>query len=76
MLVQLLGRERTFAVENPGYPALRTHYELSGAHVVGIPVDESGLDVATLRASKASIAHCSPAHQISHREREECGKAS
>ena len=64
VLVQLLGRERTFAVENPGYPALRTHYELSGAHVVGIPVDESGLDVATLRASKASIAHWSPAHQF------------
>ena len=64
VLVQLLGRERTFAVEDPGYPALRTHYELSGAHVVGIPVDESGLDVATLRASKASIAHCSPAHQF------------
>lgn len=64
VLVQLLGRERTFAVEDPGYPALRTHYELSGAHVVGIPVDESGLDVATLRESKASIAHCSPAHQF------------
>lgn len=64
VLVQLLGRERTFAVEDPGYPALRTHYELSGAHVVGIPVDESGLDVATLGASEASIAHCSPAHQF------------
>ena len=64
VLVQLLGRERTFAVEDPGYPALRTHYELSGAHVVGIPVDESGLDVATLRTSKASVAHCSPAHQF------------
>lgn len=64
VLVQLLGRERTFAVEDPGYPALRTHYELSGAHVVGIPVDENGLDVATLRASEASIAHCSPAHQF------------
>lgn len=64
VLVQLLGRERTFAVEDPGYPALRTHYELSGAHVVGIPVDESGLDVAPLRTSKASVAHCSPAHQF------------
>lgn len=64
VLVQLLGRERTFAVEDPGYPALRTHYELSGAHVVGIPVDESGLDVATLQTSKASVAHCSPAHQF------------
>ena len=64
VLVQLLGRERTFAVEDPGYPALRTHYELSGAHVVGIPVDKSGLDVAALRASEASIAHCSPAHQF------------
>lgn len=64
VLVQLLGRERTFAVEDPGYPALRTHYELSGAHVVGIPVDENGLDVATLRTNKASVAHCSPAHQF------------
>ena len=64
VLVQLLGREHTFAVEDPGYPALRTHYELSGAHVIGIPVDERGLDVVLLGSSGASIAHCSPAHQF------------
>lgn len=64
VLVQLLGRDHLFAVEDPGYPALRTHYELSGAEVVSIPVDEKGLDVSALRTSSASVAHCAPAHQF------------
>lgn len=64
VIVQLLGRDRIFAVEDPGYPALRTHYELSGAEVVAIPVDDKGLDVSSLKASSANIAHCTPAHQF------------
>jgi GntR family transcriptional regulator/MocR family aminotransferase len=64
VLVQLLGRNRTFAVENPGYPALRTHYELNGAHVVSIGVDTEGMSVSQLKHSGASVAHCTPAHQF------------
>ncbi len=64
VLVQLLGRDRTFAVEDPGYPALRIHYELSGATVRPIPVDEKGMVVSELRKTPASIAHCTPAHQF------------
>lgn len=64
VLVQLLGRDRVFAVEDPGYPALRTHYQLNDAEVVDVPIDEKGLDVAALKASPASVAHCTPAHQF------------
>lgn len=64
VLVQLLGRDRIFAVENPGYSALRTHYELAGATVQCVPVDKDGIDVAKLRNCAASVAHCTPAHQF------------
>lgn len=64
ILVQLLGRERAFAIEDPGYPALRAHYESSGADVRAVPVDEEGMNVPELQRSDASVAHCTPAHQF------------
>lgn len=64
ILVQLLGRDRTFAIEDPGYPALHAHYELSDASVITIPVDDDGMDVPTLERTRASVAHCTPAHQF------------
>lgn len=64
ILVQLLGRDRTFAIEDPGYPALRAHYELNDASIAAIPVDDGGMSVAELELTRASIAHCTPAHQF------------
>lgn len=64
ILVQLLGRDRIFAVEDPGYPALRAHYELNDVAIAAIPVDGDGMSVTDLEATKASIAHCTPAHQF------------
>lgn len=64
LLVQLLGRTRCYAVENPGYPLLTRMYEQQDAQVTHIGLDDSGIDIATLEASGASVAHIMPSHQF------------
>ncbi len=64
LLVQLLGRGKTYAVEAPGYPLLMEMYRAQDACVVEIPVTPCGIDVDALRASGAEVAHVMPAHQF------------
>ncbi|MGN0650129.1 MAG: PLP-dependent aminotransferase family protein [Oscillospiraceae bacterium] len=62
LLIQLLGRERCFAVENPGYDKLTKIYNANHVKSVSIPLDEQGMSCKELIASSADIAHISPAH--------------
>ena len=64
LLVQLLGRTRRYAVEDPGYPLLTRMYEQQDAQVAHIGLDDSGINVAALEASGASVAHIMPSHQF------------
>ena len=64
LLVQLLGRTRRYAVEDPGYPLLTRMYEQQNAQVAHIRLDDSGINVAALEASGASVAHIMPSHQF------------
>lgn len=64
LLVQLLGRTRRYAVEDPGYPLLTRMYEQQDAQVAHIELDDSGIDVDALEASGASVAHIMPSHQF------------
>lgn len=64
ILVLLLGRNRIFAVENPGYPKISSILTLNGAKVKNIPVDNMGLNVKSLEKSKASVVHVSPSHHF------------
>lgn len=54
----------TVALETPGYPQLEGLYKAFGAKVAGIPLDDFGIDVRALAASRASIAHVMPSHQF------------
>lgn len=65
LIVQLLGRERTFATECPGYPLLGRIYDAQNVHCASIPLSAGGIDIAALRESGASVAHVMPAHQFS-----------
>lgn len=52
------------AVENPGYPSARAALLASGADLVPIPVDASGLDVAALAdAPRVRLVCVTPSHQ-------------
>lgn len=64
MIVQLLGRNRRYAVEDPGYPRLTSIYRANDASVAHVPLDEGGISVAALRESGASVAHIMPSHQF------------
>ena len=63
LLAQFLGRGQRFAIEDPCHRTLAQVYSRSGAEVVPVPMDESGIRVAELEASGAQIVHVSPSHQ-------------
>ena len=64
LAIHLLGRNRRYAVENPGYPKTRRIFEGGGAEVVPIRLDEDGLRVDGLRRSGADIVHVTPSHHF------------
>jgi GntR family transcriptional regulator/MocR family aminotransferase len=51
------------AVENPGYPRVRTTFAAAGAKIVGVPVDAEGLVVERIPAT-ASVVCVTPSHQF------------
>jgi GntR family transcriptional regulator/MocR family aminotransferase len=64
LLVELLGRDHIYAVENPGYPRIYQTLKGLGVEIKPIPLDESGVKIESLIQSKASILHITPAHQF------------
>ncbi|MDE6597529.1 MAG: PLP-dependent aminotransferase family protein, partial [Clostridia bacterium] len=63
VIVNLLGRDKVFAVENPGYNKISANYTLNGAKCVYIPVTESGISCEGVEKSGADVVHVSPSHQ-------------
>lgn len=64
VIVQLLGRDKIFAVENPGYKKISSVYALNGAKCAPVNVGERGMDLNLLEKSGAYAAHVSPSHQF------------
>ena len=65
LLVQLLGREGRYGVENPGYT--KTHRILGscGVQVEPIPLDNQGLMVDELDRHKVQVVHVTPLPPLS-----------
>lgn len=61
-LLQLLGQDAAYAVENPGYRKIAKLYEASRSRWMHIDIDKEGMDVEALRQSKATVIHVSPEH--------------
>ena len=62
LLLQLLGREKCYAVEEPGYSKIRRIYNAAGASCVGVPLDKQGVRPEML--GNAQILHISPSHHF------------
>lgn len=62
MLVQLLGRDRLYAVEDPGYEKIRRVYEASGARCELLAMDGDGIGTGALLSSRADVLHVTPYH--------------
>ena len=63
MIVQLLGQDRVYAVEDPGYLRLTYIYQAMGCKVRHIPLDGEGVSIGSLRTSGADVLHLMPSHQ-------------
>ena len=62
LLIQLLGRDKIYAVEEPGYDKIRKIYAAGGVACVGAPMDEAG--VIPEKLGNAKVLHISPAHHF------------
>ena len=62
LLIQLLGRDKIYAVEEPGYGKIRKIYAAGGVVCVSAPMDEQGVIPASLET--ADVLHCSPSHHF------------
>lgn len=64
ILLQLLGRSRIVAVEDPGYKKVGQIYEGNGLKCLHVPVDQGGMIVDRLKGSNATLVHISPSHHF------------
>lgn len=62
LLIQLLGRDKVFAVEDPGYSKIRQIYESNNVKCLCIPLDNDGILMHSLLKCNADILHLSPSH--------------
>jgi len=63
-LVSLLGREKLFAVEDPGYSRVRRILAASGARLLPTPLLDGAIDVRALYTGGAGAAYVTPSHQF------------
>ena len=62
LVVQLLGQEKRFALEDPGYSKIRRIYESCGVACWAVPIDRQGIDPKDL--GDAQVVHITPAHHF------------
>lgn len=64
LIVQLLGRDKLYGMEDPGYLKASRIYLLNGAKCVPIPIDRQGAPLQAVAQSGAQVLHLSPSHQF------------
>ena len=62
LLVQLLGRDKVFGVEEPGYRKIRKVYESAGTECISTPLDSLGVSAENLQ--NVQVLHISPSHHF------------
>ncbi len=62
LLIQLLGREKSYAVEDPGYGKIRRIYAAGGVRCISARMDALGVDPRAL--GDAQVLHISPSHHF------------
>ena len=62
LLIQLLGRDKIYALEEPGYGKIRKIYAAGGARTISAPLDASGVIPGSL--AEAQVLHISPSHHF------------
>ena len=64
LLVDLLGRDKTYAIESPSYEKIELVYRTAGVAYERLPLSVDGIDSAALAASRADILHTTPYQSV------------
>lgn len=64
IILQLLGKNRIYAVENPGYHKIAKIMEANGIEPKYIPLNDDGINMNELINSKANVLHITPSHHF------------
>ena len=64
LVIQLLGRDKHFAIEDPGYDKLAKIYSANNVEYSLVELDNEGLNVDKLNKINANILHISPNHHF------------
>ena len=64
LLIQILGKNKKYCIENPGYKKLAQIYKQYHIECGFADIDDSGISVDSLHKSGADIAHISPNHHF------------
>ena len=62
MVVQMIGRDRIYALEKPCYEKIRSVYEANGAVCEQLALDAEGIRSSELERTKATVLHVTPFH--------------
>lgn len=60
LIVELLGRDRKFAIESPSYHKIGQVYSASNVSYEMLPLENDGISSAALWSSRASVLHVTP----------------
>lgn len=60
LVVELLGRNRVFAIEAPSYAKIRQVYEAKGVRCDQLPLGRNGIRTEALQRTEASVLHITP----------------
>ena len=64
LLIQLLGNDKIYATEDPGYQKITKIYGSFGVQARPIPMDDEGIIIDVLKEKKVDILHISPSHHF------------
>ena len=60
LIVELLGRNKIFAIESPSYKKIEQVYRAADVRLKKLPLGLDGIDSASLHTCKADVLHISP----------------
>ncbi len=60
LIVELLGRDKIYAIESPSYEKIEQVYRATGAKCELLPLSADGIDSASLFSSSADVLHTTP----------------
>lgn len=64
LLCMLIGKQYSYAIENPGFYRARYIFKDQGIDIQPIAVDKDGICIEELRKSSAKVVYVTPSHQF------------